>query len=433
MKIVFALILSLLGTILFGISGMIIFDNQAAASFNNGWPDLSISIDHAYWGSFADYEARELTVKFSLHNSSPADVAPGVQITEVTSTNGVSLKTVTPVIVGDVAAGGRADVNLVFCVPIGVGYFSTNITGSADGVPSPLNPDPPATPVKLVFVHHSSGENWLTNGNGNLGTTLTANNYFVSDTNYGWGPADADVGSGTIGDHTDIGHWYNWFAGSNAGTYTASLYTESGQHSSYTRLATDPGGANEIIMFKSCYPNSAITGNPGDTATVGANPLRGQDVWSGAMTVANAKGIYNDLLPYFTAHQEKLFVIITAPPLQSGDTNASEAANARVFNSWLVEDWLDGYVHENVAVFDFYNVLTSNGGNASTNDLGQVGGNHHRYSSGAIEHLIATANNYSAYPGGNGGGSHPTAAGGQKASGEFAQWLNVVYNRWQGI
>lgn len=78
-------------------------------------------------------------------------------------------------------------------------------------------------------------------------------------------------------------------------------------------------------------------------------------------------------------------------------------------------------------------MLTSNGGNANTNDLGQVGGNHHRYSSGAIEHLIATVNNYSAYPGGNGDGSHPTAAGGRKASGEFAQWLNVAYNRWKGL
>lgn len=287
--------------------------------------------------------------------------------------------------------------------------------------------------MKLVFVHHSTGENWLTDGDGNLGATLTANNYFVSDTNYGWGPADADAGSGTIGDHTDIGHWYNWFAGPHAGTYVTALYAESGQNSSYTRMASDPGGANEIVMFKSCYPNSALGGSPGDAATAGANPLRGQDAWSGAMTVANAKGIYNDLLPYFAAHQEKLFVVITAPPLQSVDTNASAAANARAFNRWLVEDWLASYGHDNVAVFDFYNVLTSNGGNANTNDLGQVGGNHHRYNSGAIEHLIDTANNYSAYPGGNGGGSHPTAAGGRKASGEFAQWLNVAYNRWKGI
>lgn len=65
-------------------------------------------------------------------------------------------------------------------------------------------------------------------------------------------------------------------------------------------------------------------------------------------------------------------------------------------------------------------------------DLGQTGGNHHRCSLGIIKHLTAAASNYSACPGGN-GGSHPTAAVGQKVSGEFTQFLNVAYNRGKGI
>ncbi|MBI5870309.1 MAG: hypothetical protein HZB44_05035 [Actinobacteria bacterium] len=433
MKKVTSRLASLLCLVLLTASFMFMFSSPAAASFCASWPDLSVTGSQPYWDSYSDYLARELTVRFTLSNGNITTTAPAVQVTGASSTGGVSLAAAAPVSIGDIAAGASTDFNLVFAVPQGVYYFETSVTGTAGSPPSPVNPNPPASLVKLIFIHHSTGENWLTDGDGNLGSTLTTNNYFVSDTNYGWGPADADAGFDTIGDHTDIGHWYSWFAGPNTGTYMTALYAESGQHSSYTRLASDPGGTNEIVMFKSCYPNSALSGNPGDAATVGANPLRGQDAWSGAMTVANAKGIYNDLLPYFAAHQEKLFVVITAPPLQSWDTNASEAANARAFNNWLVDDWLDSYGHDNVAVFDFYNVLTSNGGSAHINDLGAVGGNHHRYSSGAIEHLVATANNYSAYPGGNGGGSHPTAAGGQKASGEFAQWLNVAYNRWKGI
>ncbi len=50
------------------------------------------------------------------------------------------------------------------------------------------NPNPPGSVVKLIFVHHSTGENWLADGYGGLGRTLDRNNYFVSDTNYGWGP-----------------------------------------------------------------------------------------------------------------------------------------------------------------------------------------------------------------------------------------------------
>ncbi len=46
---------------------------------------------------------------------------------------------------------------------------------------------PLAQPVKLIFIHHSCGENWLDDTNGGLGIALRDNNYFVSDTNYGWG------------------------------------------------------------------------------------------------------------------------------------------------------------------------------------------------------------------------------------------------------
>jgi hypothetical protein len=64
------------------------------------------------------------------------------------------------------------------------------------------DPTPPAETVKLIFIHHSSGENWLTDGHGNLGRALGENNYFVSDTNYGWGPdsiGDRAGGSGWSG------------------------------------------------------------------------------------------------------------------------------------------------------------------------------------------------------------------------------------------
>jgi len=283
--------------------------------------------------------------------------------------------------------------------------------------------NPPAETVKLIFVHHSCGSNWLTDGNGGLAIALRDSNYFVSDTNYGWGPDG-------IGDNTDIGHWWTWFRGTNSATYTAALYTEYGKNSSYSRLTADPGGQNQIVMFKSCYPNSALGGNPGDAPTTGSNPLRGASCGSTHHTVANAKGIYNDILEYFTTRQDKLFIAITAPPLVENSTDPSEAANARAFNDWVVNDWLDGYSHDNVAVFDFYNVLTSNGGNENTNDLNSESGNHHRWWSGAIQHTHPVANDFSSY-GSSTWDSHPTSAGNTKATGEFIELLNLYYNRWR--
>ena len=286
-----------------------------------------------------------------------------------------------------------------------------------------LNPISPAQPVRLIFIHHSTGENWLCDDNGGLGIALRDNSYYVSDTNYGWG---AD----NIGDRTDIGNWWEWFRGPSSSTYMNALYNEGDQHSSYSRLSTSPSGENEVIMFKSCFPNSALQGNPNDPVPpIDSNPLRGEGSGSEYHTVANAKGIYIDILEYFRTRQDKLFIVITAPPLMANDTNTAEAANARAFNNWLVNEWLAGYSYKNVAVFDFYNVLTSNGGNADTNDAGSETGNHHRWWSGAIQHIQTVNYDMAAYPSGD---SHPSQAGNLKATEEYLDLLNVAYNRWKG-
>lgn len=288
--------------------------------------------------------------------------------------------------------------------------------------PGALDATPPAAPVKLIFIHHSTGQAWLADSHGGLGLALRDNNYFVSDTNYGWGP-------GSIGDTTDIGHWYDWFGGGRDSAVLSALYAESDTHSSYSRLANDPGGENLIIMFKSCFPNSALGGAAGATPpAILNNPLRSQSAYSSDHTVANAKGIYTDLLGYFATMPDKLFIVITAPPLQ----DSTYAANARVFNEWLVNDWLDGYALKNVAVFDFYTVLTTNGGNATTNDLNAATGNHHRVRNGAIEHISNGDNdgspNVLEYPTGD---DHPSAAGDEKATAEFVPLLNVFYHAWK--
>lgn len=285
--------------------------------------------------------------------------------------------------------------------------------------PQQDNPDPPADTVKLVFIHHSCGEHWLDAGNGNLGDELGANNYYVSDTDYGWGPDG-------IGSFTDIGHWWTWFRSPNSPTYTQALYDTTNQDAIYTRPMPDPAGENTIVMFKSCFPNSNLKGDPAEPPPpIGCNPLRGQKYDSAHHTVANAKGIYIDLLNYFQTRQDKLFIAITAPPVM----DPTWADNARAFNDWLVNDWLASYPYDNVAVWDFYNVLTSNGGNWYTNDLGWETGNHHRWRNGAEQHQQTVPNNTAAYPDG-GGDNHPSAAGNQKATGEYVELLNVYYHRW---
>ncbi len=289
-----------------------------------------------------------------------------------------------------------------FAVLLAVVFIAGGVgRAQAASLPVPLtavlNPNPPTHTVKLIFIHHSTGENWLRDDYGLLGKTLGQNHYFVSDTNYGWGP-------NSIGDRTDIPNWPEWFRSSRAPTYMKALFAESGQHSTYTRTLANPGGQNTIVMFKSCFPNSNLEGNPTDPP----NP-------NGWMTVGHAKWVYNQLQKYFRTRPDKLFIVITAPPV----TDSTYAANARAFNNWLFNNWLaeNSYPFSNVAVFDFYNVLTAPGA-------------HHKYNpaTGLIEHTVVAGRNTSAYPSGD---DHPNSAGSKKATNEFVPLLNIFYNRWK--
>ena len=264
---------------------------------------------------------------------------------------------------------------------------------------SGLDSSPPDETIKLIFLHHSVGENWLADDQGGLGLALQENNYFVSDTYYGWGPDG-------IGDATDTLDWPTWFTGPESSRYLQAVYSESDANAAgyqyYTRTIADPGGENQVIMFKSCFPNSDIGGRPDDAAAPG-----------GDLTVASAKYTYNQLLTYFETRPDKLFVVITSPPMQ----RISRPENARAVANWLVNDWLEenNYPLDNVMVFDFYNVLTHPD-------------NHHRYNNGQIEHTTGAGKDTLYYD--SWGDDHPSAEGGQKATDEFLPLLNIAVNRW---
>ncbi len=317
----------------------------------------------------------------------------------------------------------------------------TSTLTTSPGPAMPLNPNPPSAPVRLAFIHHSTGEDWLNIGG--LREALNQNNYYVTETNYDWGPPDLDVNDGNpIGYHTDIGHWYNWFLGPHRDTYLQALYTSS--YTTGENSIPDPGGENVIIMFKSCFSSGQyILGNPEDPPLPKGqpNPLWGKGLCddpqcSGAnyYTVSNIKGLYRDLLDYFATRQDKMFVLITTPPSHDQAVDPEMAAKLRAINIWLVYHWLDDYPYNNVFVFDYYNVLTSNGGDPNTNDLGAESGNHHRYWNGQVQHVIGYPNDFLAYPTFWDGqpDNHPSAAGHCKATGEFVKLLNIAYHCWRG-
>ncbi len=252
---------------------------------------------------------------------------------------------------------------------------------------SPGNEDttPPAETVKLLFIHHSCGGNWLADGNGGLGAALNRNNYYVSETNYEW---DAEPND-NLGDHTDTSDWPSWF---NA-TKMPFVYMNNAHYAYNGNTVADPGGENSIIMFKSCFPNSEV----GDS-------------------INDEKAIYNSLLPYFGVHTDKMFVLVVPPP----ERDIASAPLTRQLANWLADydnGWLRGYGGGNVFVFDFYNVLTGPD-------------NHHSVVNGNIRHIVApSSGNELYYPSND---DHPSAAGNRKATAEFVPLLNAYYHKWRG-
>ncbi len=210
----------------------------------------------------------------------------------------------------------------------------------------------------LIFIHHSCGENWLSDG---LEEALLAKDYIDerNDITYGTDIApDAgrpDSLADTPGDQTNMDHWVRWF-----NDYLGGIVAEG---------AAD--GVNRIVMFKSCYPIS-------DVAADGTEP---GDPFSSDQTLANYKAVYrhpdgpgstysNDDQTYrplediFAEHPDMLFIVVTAPPRHYTAGSDADAHRARVFNDWLAGEWLADYNAanpgvNNVAVFNWFDVLAN--------------------------------------------------------------------------
>ncbi len=211
----------------------------------------------------------------------------------------------------------------------------------------------------LVFIHHSCGQNWLSNS---LHSALLAKDYIDERNDIYYGTTmspDADRPAslgGTPGNSTNMNHWILWFNDYLGGVQTHGC----------------ADGVNQIIMFKSCYPISNVTSDGTDPG----------DPFSSSQTLTNYKAVYHHpngagntytrsgytykpLEDVFAENPDTLFIAVTAPPRHyapSDATNDAEAHRARLFNNWLKNDWLASYnaAHpglDNVAVFDWFDVL----------------------------------------------------------------------------
>lgn len=249
------------------------------------------------------------------------------------------------------------------------------------------------------FFHHSCGGNLLDDG---LRAGLQDIGYSIH----------SRIGQQYIyeNNYTDYRHWYKRFQRELGVKLGEKYYRYEGPGVTPTQEIT----ANsfmltwyefraermDIIMFKPCYPGSAVSGydtvydaggnvtggtpysdngannfaylNSGDSVDDGYTDTHWThgDWWGSDSSLAQLKVAYRGMLNIFAGHPDLLFIAMQAPPMCY--LSDDEAQNCREFARWLREDWLheydptgtdtfEDYPLTNVCAFDWHNAVAWTG------------------------------------------------------------------------
>jgi hypothetical protein len=180
------------------------------------------------------------------------------------------------------------------------------------------------SPIRIIFLHHSCGENLINEGGVREG--LTPLGYEFWDHGYN-DEGLRDAGGEYTGRNFDV-PGDNTDPDGIAEIFSQPLHDPPDNAFSYLMQY-------DVIAFKSCYPTSNI----------------GSDE-----QLNEFKGYYLGARDTMDKYPDKVFVVVTQPPQVPGNTDADEARRARALVDWLKSDeFLSG--HPNVFTFDFFGYL----------------------------------------------------------------------------
>lgn len=206
----------------------------------------------------------------------------------------------------------------------------------------------------IIFIHHSVGNNLIHQGN--LREQFQQFGYFFWDQDYldiGLTQPDgmpAGYSYDIPGDNTDIDGYVMIFQ-QPVLVLPVNAFSALLQH--------------EVIIFKSCFPNSQIA----DNATL---------EWD--------KQEYLIIRQSIDQHPDHIFFLVTSPPLNPAETDKSSAQRARELNTWLASpEFTDG--HPNLFVYNLFDFLAE--GNPTAEDTNML---KLAFRDGSDSHPNSTAN-----------------------------------------
>lgn len=190
--------------------------------------------------------------------------------------------------------------------------------------------------TNVIFLHHSTGHNLITEGN--VRPLLTELGYQFWSHGFNHTGLVRPDGTPTQAHYRIPGAWGRGNTDVDGLAVLFSQPITDPPANAFSRLLQ-----HDVIIFKSCFPNSAIK----------SREMQEQfQAW------------YLQMRDIMDQHTDHIFIIVTSPPLHPQQTNTDEARRARVIASWLKSDeYLIG--HPNVFVFDFFDLLAD----PSTNTL----------------------------------------------------------------
>lgn len=184
--------------------------------------------------------------------------------------------------------------------------------------------------TNVIFLHHSTGGNLIEQGG--VREAFAAAGYDFWDHGYN------DQGLIQPNGMT-AGYSYNIPDDNTDPDGLADIFSQ--------RLYSKPLNAfsglmqHEVIIFKSCFPVSNITSDA---------------------QLEQYKVYYLQMRDVMNQHPDRIFIIVTPPPLNPAATDAEVAARARAFAEWLNSEFLVG--HSNVFTFDFFGLLAEGDANS---------------------------------------------------------------------
>lgn len=227
----------------------------------------------------------------------------------------------------------------------------------------------------ICFLHHSCGSNWIREGKIREGLTELGFDF------YDHGYNNQGV---TLPDGKRAGVSYDVPDDNTNPDGFATIFSQ--------KVADPPNNTlshlleHEVIIFKSCYPVSYI--HDGDQ-------------------LEDYKDYYRIIAHNIDKYPDKLFIIVTQPPMiKKGSCCSEKAVYAREFANWLKSDELL-LGHPNLITFDWFDLLAENDPNKSgVNNLRE------KYMKG-------------------GGDSHPNRLANEETAPEFIKFISenaVLYD-----